>query len=252
MTETTTIRVDFVSESAAFLNTFGWYNKTTGEGDILFAGVEAQGPHPTVIAGVSYVEFTVATDQLNNIQFFLIANGDGISKNTDAELSGPIKVIQLANGTWAVATVDEDGNVETDHHGKPNILVGEGANAFFTETSKNAGGVDYASSKVGTNQTAATLAGDTADGLTGLIAWEDLAATRKQNGTYTQTWRCRLQRRRIQGQHRQPAACGGGGLQCGRSGGGSRDSARTARPSPVIRRPRATCWQTTAMPTATH
>ena len=185
MAETTTIRVDFVSESAAFRNTFGWYNSATGEGGILFAGIEAEGRHPTVEPGASFVEFSVETDNLNNIQFFLIANGDGISKNTDEELSGPIKVVQLADGTWAVATVDEHGNVEIDHRGKPNILIGEGANAFFTETSKNAGGVDYASSKVGQNQTAATLAGDTADGLTGLIAWEDLAATRRPNGTYT-------------------------------------------------------------------
>jgi hypothetical protein len=36
---------------------------------------------------------------------------------------GPVKVIQLADGSWAVATVDHHGNVEMNH-GKPNILIG--------------------------------------------------------------------------------------------------------------------------------
>ena len=70
-------------------------------------------------------------------------------------------------------------------HGKADILDGTGANALFTETSKNAGGVDYASSVAGSNQTAATLAGDTADGPTGQIAWEDQAATQNRNGTFS-------------------------------------------------------------------
>jgi Ca2+-binding RTX toxin-like protein len=93
-------------------------------------------------------------------------------------------VIQLANGAWAIATVDDDGNVEMNGS-SPNILIGTGANALFTETAKNAGGVDYASSKSGTKQTAASLASDTADGPTGPLAWEDFAAKKQQNGTYT-------------------------------------------------------------------
>src|SRR3972149_11026817 len=128
MTEQTTLRVDFVSESAGYRNTFGWYNKITGEGGILFADIEAQGHHPTVTPGVSSVEFTVDTADVGNIAYFLIPNGGDIRKNSDAELSGEIKVIQLANGSRAVATVDEDGNVEYGHHGRPNILYGDGAN----------------------------------------------------------------------------------------------------------------------------
>ena len=76
------------------------------------------------------------------------------------------------------------GNVITEH-GQADILDGAGANALFTQTSKNAGGVDYASSVAGSNQTSATLAGDTADGATGTLAWEDLAATKNKNGTYS-------------------------------------------------------------------
>ena len=122
-----------------------------------------------------------------------------------AAAAGPVKVIQLANGDWAVATLDANGNVQMTN-GKPNILQGQDSNGFFTEKSKNEGNVDHASSKVGTNQTAATLNGDTADGPTGLLAWEDLAATKKSNGQLEQARRRRLQRRRLQDLHRQPAA----------------------------------------------
>jgi hypothetical protein len=90
--------------------------------------------------------------------------------------------VQLNNGSWVVARADANGNLITKN-GKPDTPDGEGANAFFTEKSRNEGNVDHASSVVGTSQTAATLAGDTADGLTGQIAWEDLAATKKSNGT---------------------------------------------------------------------
>ena len=179
---TTTLQVNFVSESAANANTFGWYNSVTGLGGILFADVEADGSHAPLTSGVSTATFTVNTADLGNIQYFLIS--DGADLNSSSELAGPIKVIQLANGTWAVAQATASGSVVLDH-GQPNVLAGAGVNAMFTETSKNAGGVDYASSTVGSAQTAATLAGDTADGATGLIAWEDLAATRNANGTYS-------------------------------------------------------------------
>jgi hypothetical protein len=155
----TTLRVDFVSESAGYRNTFGWYNRVTGVGGTLFADASSPG------ANGSSVDFTVNTADVGNIEYFLIPNGAGISANSDSELSRPIKVIQLADGSWAVATLDSNGNVQTSG-GKPNILVGEGRNAFFTEKAKNEGGVDHASSTVGSNQTAATLAGDQADGAT--------------------------------------------------------------------------------------
>ncbi len=183
MSDQTTLRATFVSESAGYRNTFGWYNSVTGLGGILFASVEAEGSNPTVVGGVSYADFTVNTTDVANIQFFLISNGAVLNKNDSDDLTGPIKVIQLSNGTWAVADVDSDGNVITKN-GKPDLLMGAGVNALFTETSKNAGNVDYASSVVGAQQTASTLAGDTADGATGTIAWEDLAAKKKSHGTY--------------------------------------------------------------------
>ena len=184
MADQTTLRATFVSESAAYRNTFGWYNSVTGLGGILFSSIEAEGAHPTVVGGQSYVDFTVNSADVGNIQYFLISDGGNLNANEPDDLVGAVKVIKLADGTWAVADVDANGNVITKN-GKPDLLIGAGANALFTETSKNAGGVDYASSKVGSQQTAATLAGDTADGATGLIAWEDLAATKKSNGKYT-------------------------------------------------------------------
>ena len=184
MADQTTLRATFVSESAAYRNTFGWYNSVTGVGGILFGSIEAEGSQRTVVAGQSYVDFTVNTADVGNIQFFLIADGGNLNADQPDDLSGKIKVIKLADGTWAVADADANGNV-VYKNGKPDLLVGAGVNAMFTETSKNAGAVDYASSYVGTQQTAARLAGDTADGATGLIAWEDLAATKKSNGKYT-------------------------------------------------------------------
>src|SRR5262245_50343617 len=179
---TTTLQVTFVSESASFDNTYGWYNAVTGAGGILFADVESEGSHAPLVAGVSSATFTVNTTDLGSIQFFLIS--DGYDRNSASSLSGPVKVIQLANGSWAVARADANGNLVLDH-GQPIVLSGSGVNALFTETAKNAGGVDYASSVVGTVQTVAALGGDTADGATGLVAWEDTAATRNANGTYT-------------------------------------------------------------------
>ena len=179
---TTTLQATFVSESAAYESTFGWYNKVTGYGGILFADVEAEGNNAPLVAGVSSVNFTVNTADLGNIEFFLIS--DGYNRNSGDDFTGGIKVIRLSDGSWAVANVDSQGRVIT-RNGNPDILSGAGADALFTEKSKNEGNVDYASSVAGSTQTAATLAGDTADGLTGLLAWEDLAATRNKNGTYS-------------------------------------------------------------------
>ena len=177
--ESSTLVATFVSESAGSRNSFGWYNTETLEGGILFGSVEAEGRHPTVQPGVSTMSFTVDSADVGKIGFFLIPDG---GNHRDA-LSGAIKVVRLANGTWAVGQVDEDGSVHTSRNGSM-MLGGNAAKAFFTEASKNAGAVDYASSSVGTGQIPVTLAGDTTDGPTGLIAWEDLAAVKGRHGVY--------------------------------------------------------------------
>src|SRR6187549_169356 len=96
---TTTLQVTFVSESAAYENTFGWYNKVTGYGGILFADTEAQGSNAPLVPGVSSVNFTVNTADLGNIQFFLIS--DGYNNNSGDDFTGAIKVIRLSDGSWA-------------------------------------------------------------------------------------------------------------------------------------------------------
>src|SRR4051812_45420505 len=106
MAATTTLHVDFVSESAAYRNTFGWYNSATGQGGILFANVESEGSHAPLTPGVSGMDFTIDATDLGNIQYFLIP--DGATKNSSSDLSGPIRVIQLSGDSWAVARADSN------------------------------------------------------------------------------------------------------------------------------------------------
>jgi hypothetical protein len=173
------LTVKFVSASASYKNAFGWYNTQTLDGGLLF---DAQGGKGLRSGASTTID--VDTADIPYIAYFLIPNAKGLRDNTADELSGAIKVVQMADGRWAIATVDANGNVETSSGGVPNVLVGTGAPALFSETSKNAGGVDYASSRSGKSQTAATLLADTADGPVGTLAWEDFAAQRRPNGTF--------------------------------------------------------------------
>jgi hypothetical protein len=177
--ESSALTVKFVSASASYKNAFGWYNTQTLDGGLLF---DAQGGKG-LRSGASTI-IDVDTADIPNIAYFLIPNAKGLRDNMADELSGAIKVVQMADGRWAIATVDANGNVETNSGGVPNVLVGTGASALFSETSKNAGSVDYASSRSGKSQTASTLLGDTSDGPTGTLAWEDFAAQRRPNGTF--------------------------------------------------------------------
>src|SRR5690349_10607976 len=114
MSDQTILRVTFVSESAAYQNTFGWYNSSTGIGGVLFADVDSQGPG-ALTSGVSYVDFAVNTADLGKIQFFLVPDGAAPGRNAADDLSGTVKVIKLSDGTWAVADADANGNVIYNH-----------------------------------------------------------------------------------------------------------------------------------------
>jgi Ca2+-binding RTX toxin-like protein len=174
--EMSVLSVNFIQRRAGFTNTFGWYNTETLAGGIVFDALGK--PGPKVIE-----DFKVRTEDVSKIAFFLIPNGGRL--NAASELDSPIRVIQDSNGNWVVAVAKADGTLLLDGNGKPVTLNGTDVDAFFTEAAKNKGGVDYASSITGTAQTATTLAGDTADGPTGLIAWEDLVAIRLPDGSYS-------------------------------------------------------------------
>ncbi|MCB1492397.1 MAG: cadherin repeat domain-containing protein, partial [Rhodobiaceae bacterium] len=95
VSETSVLRVTFESESSNYKNTLGWYDSRTGEGGILFASVDSHGrchlnPGDTVAFEVDSTADPV-------IGFFRIANGGGLRQNSESELSGAIKVIQLSN-----------------------------------------------------------------------------------------------------------------------------------------------------------
>jgi flagellin-like hook-associated protein FlgL len=179
---TTTLRATFTSESAGYRNVFGYYNTKTGEAHVLFGNVEAEGGNAPLKAGQSSAEFTVNTADVKDIGYFLIS--DGASLNAAAALAGKLKVARAADGSFGLARADASGNIIRDTQGNADFLKGQGARALFTERSKNEGHVDYASSVTGTSQTKQTLRGDTRDGPTGTVAFEDLAATRLSNGTY--------------------------------------------------------------------
>ena len=180
--KTETLRVEFISESAGYQNVLGYYNRDTGEGGILFPKVEADGANAPLQPGKSVAEFSVKAEDLGKIEYFLIS--DGAALNSAQELTGKIKVMQAGDGSYGIARLDAQGNVIRNSTGSVDFLEGRGARALFTETTRNAGGVDYASMLAGPTQTAATLAGDRTDGPTGLLAFEDLAASRNSDGTY--------------------------------------------------------------------
>ncbi len=181
--ETTRLAVEFRSESATLRNSFGWYDATTGKGGLLFGSMETTGTAANIKPG-TVRSFSVATADVANIQYFLVPGGGGIRPTTAASPNQPVRVIQRRDGSWGVALIRSDGTLAIGSDGQPTVLGGVGARALFSETGKNAGGVDYASATTGPGQTPATLSGDTADGPTGQLAWEDSAAGQLSGGGY--------------------------------------------------------------------
>jgi hypothetical protein len=58
---------------------------------------------------VSPADFTVNPADVRNIQYFLISDGGDDSRTTAAEISGPLMVILISDGSWAVAVADASG-----------------------------------------------------------------------------------------------------------------------------------------------
>jgi Ca2+-binding RTX toxin-like protein len=161
--DSTRFEVKFESESAGYKNSVGWYNTKTLEGGFLFTDVSA----PPLLNGKSTASFSVNSADASDIGFFMIPDGANAARNSLAFLSGAIKVVQDSAGKWVV----QSGGAS------PVTLQGAGAAAIFTEVFRNADKLDHVSNKVGERQTAATLTGDTKDGPTGMMAWEDIATS---------------------------------------------------------------------------
>ena len=97
MSDQTILRASFVSESAAFRNTFGWYNSSTGLGGSLFANADSQGAG-ALTPGVSQVDFAVNTADLGKIQCFRIPAGAAQGRNEPAELPRIAAVLAQLRG----------------------------------------------------------------------------------------------------------------------------------------------------------
>ena len=138
-----TLEIAFVSESAGYSNTLGWYNTRTGEAGILFLDTN------DLAAGTTATLDVLQSDiDAGYIGFFLIP--DGADRYRPSVLEGPLSFDTLGNGTGVIR--DEDGR----------RLVGAQGEVIFTDDSLNKKDVDY------------TLGDDDAGGILGTIAFEDL------------------------------------------------------------------------------
>ncbi|MGI9475630.1 MAG: choice-of-anchor C family protein [Hyphomicrobiaceae bacterium] len=165
--ETVEYQVTLVEETAGFQSTFGWYNSNDPtQGEIVLPSIETGVTQPT--------NFEVDADIVGSLEYFLIPNGGVLNGSP----TGEIQVVANGDGSHAIAPADSN---------QPYLGTNAGTQAaeplaFFTDTSLNAGNVDYASSVTGAIPSMAT--DDRADGPTGIIAWEDQAAQPNGSGGY--------------------------------------------------------------------
>ena len=95
--------------------------------------------------------FTVNTADVGNIQFFLIPDGADDSRNSASRARRPDQGHPAVRRHLGGRAGRPERQRRARATASRTIFHGAGANALFTETSKNAGGVDYASSTVGTS-----------------------------------------------------------------------------------------------------
>jgi len=88
----TTLQITFVSESAGYRNTLGYYNKRTGEVEIIFLDTNDDGRKAGVAAGDSVMLDVEQSDiDAGNIGFFIIPNGADIyGTGNKSKLNGPL------------------------------------------------------------------------------------------------------------------------------------------------------------------
>ena len=122
------VEVRFAAESADFQNTFGWYDRTTGEAHILLANTDLDSD-PNVVRFLA--ELNLTPEQYRNLEFFLIPNG--YAENAWLADGDPTQLeLQLIkqDGAWVIQDLATG-----------QVLRGfEGTNALFTEPGRNPNG----------------------------------------------------------------------------------------------------------------
>lgn len=124
------LTVNFVNESAAFHNSFGIYNRSSGQAQLLVDNVDLNSnPSITSFESIHYL----TDDELANLEFFLIPNGATMNASylqSTAATARSLQVFQDTDGKWRIQ--DTNGTVLRGPSGE--------ADALFSETAKNPDG----------------------------------------------------------------------------------------------------------------
>ncbi len=128
------LEVSFVSETAGYRSTYGWYDTETGEAHILVANVDTA-TNPDIDGFTATV--SLPDDQLDQVAFFIIP--DGYSQNDD-----PGEPLANGDATALDLEVFNDGDGwQIRDTGSGHVFTGSGNSAYFTEVGKNADGMDH-------------------------------------------------------------------------------------------------------------
>jgi Ca2+-binding RTX toxin-like protein len=155
----TTLQITFVSESAGYQNTLGWYNTRTGEAGIIFLDTNDDGPDAGISSGTTATLEVEQSDlDAGYIGFFLIPNG-ALRHGTgeDSVLNGPLSFDTKGNGDGRI--LDADGH----------NLTGAQGEVIFSDPALNKKDADYTQ-------------GDDDGSILGQIAFED--QVKKSDGDF--------------------------------------------------------------------
>lgn len=154
-----TLQITFVSESAGYQNTLGWYNTRTGEAGIIFLNTNDDGPNAGIAPGdTAYLDVEQSDLDAGYIGFFLIPNGaQRYGTGEDSVLNGPLTFDTKGNGDGKI--LDADGH----------NLTGAQGEVIFSDPAFNKKDVDYTQ-------------GDDDGSILGQIAFEDMV--KKSDGDF--------------------------------------------------------------------
>jgi len=117
------VRISFENEGAGFANSFGIYDKSTLKAELLVADLNA------TAEGVLLFDGYLTEDQISDLGFFLLPDGDGVNTDLANLIGEELMVVKTADG-YAVST-----------GGTP--LAGAMAPAYFSDAALNPGGLDH-------------------------------------------------------------------------------------------------------------